>query len=416
MSFKIGMGGVMSINIDLIRRQYPALASGFAYLENAGGSQMPRIVADSMRHYMLHTFVQLGAGYEVSRKATATVDEAHAFMNLFVNGQQTGEVAFGSSTSTLCRMLADCYAEILQPGDEVIVSEIGHEANVGPWVRLEKHGIKIKWWRLDPESMTTPLGGLEPLLTEKTKIVAFPHVSNLLGEILDVKAITALAHRVGARVIVDGVAYAPHRAIDVQDWDVDWYAFSAYKVYGPHMGVLYGKRKAFLELTGPNHFFISHDEIPYKFELGSANYESCAGVVGLSHYFKLLAGQDAEVSPDRTTITKAYEVMAACEAPLQERMISDLLTKPQVRIMGPSHWQSSRVGTVSFVHQSLSSASIVRIVDEHNIGIRNGNMYAYRLCEALGLEPEDGVVRVSFVHYNTLEEIERLIRVLDSVL
>lgn len=406
----------MKVDLELIRRQYPALAGGFVYLENAGGSQMPRIVADSMRHYMLHTYVQLGAGYEISKKATATVDEAHAFMNRLMNGEDTGAVAFGSSTSTLCRMLADCYAEKLQSGDEIIVSEIGHEANVGPWVRLAKHGIKIKWWRLDPGSMTTPIAGLESLLTDRTKILAFPHVSNLLGEILDVKAITSMAHRFGARVVVDGVAYAPHRAIDVQDWDVDWYAFSAYKVYGPHMGILYGKREAFLELEGPNHFFISRDEIPYKFELGSANYESCAGIMGLSHYFKLLAGQDAESSLDRATVTKAYEVMTACEAPLQERLIRYLLTKPQVKITGPSHWQSSRVGTVSFVHQSLRSASIVQVVDEHHIGIRNGHMYAYRLCESLGLEPEDGVVRVSFVHYNTLEEIERLIEVFETLL
>lgn len=406
----------MKVDINLIRRQYPALASGFAYLENAGGSQMPRIVADSMRHYMLHTFVQLGAGYEISRKATATVDEAHAFMNLFMNGEGTGAVAFGSSTSTLCRMLADCYAERLHAGDEIIVSEIGHEANVGPWVRLEKHGMKVKWWQLDPESITTPIAGLESLLTERTKILAFPHVSNLLGEILDVKAITSMAHKVGARVVVDGVAYAPHRAIDVQEWDVDWYAFSAYKVYGPHIGILYGKQEAFLELEGPNHFFIPRDEIPYKFELGSANYESCAGIVGLSHYFKLLAEQEAESPPDRTTITKAYELMTTLEAPLQERMIQYLLTKPQVKIIGPSHWQPSRVGTVSFVHESLHSESIVQAIDEHNIGIRNGNMYAYRLCKALGLEPEDGVVRVSFVHYNTLEEIERLIEVFETVL
>lgn len=406
----------MKVDIDLIRSQYPALASGFAYLENAGGSQMPRIVADSMRHYMLHTFVQLGAGYEISKKATAVVDDAHAFMNMFVNGENTGAVAFGSSTSTLCRMLADCYAEVLKPGDEIIVSEMGHEANVGPWVRLEKYGMKIRWWRLDPEEMITPITRLEQLLTERTQIVAFPHVSNLLGEVLNVKAITSLAHRFGARVVVDGVAYAPHRAIDVQDWDVDWYAFSAYKVYGPHMGILYGKREAFAELTGPNHFFIPRDEIPYKFELGSANYESCAGIMGLSHYFKLLSGQGADAPADRKTITAAYEFMTACEAPLQERMVRYLLTKPQVKIAGPAHWQPTRVGTIGFIHRSLSSAAIVKEVDKHNIGIRNGNMYAYRLCESLGLEPEDGVVRVSFVHYNILEEIERLIGILDRLL
>lgn len=404
-------------SLEQIRRQYPSLATGFAYLENAGGSQVPRIVADSLRHYMLHTYVQLGAGYELSQRAGQPVEQAHAFINMMMNGQEQGAVAFGASTSTLLRMLADCYAETLQSGDEIVVAEIGHEANVGPWVRLKKHGAKIVWWRVNPSDASVSLEELESLINERTRIVAVPHVSNLLGEILDVKSIAAMAHRVGARVVVDGVAYAPHRAIDVAEWDVDWYVFSTYKVYGPHMGALYGKREAFLELTGPNHYFIPRDSIPYKFELGSSNYESCAGLVGLSHYFKFLADRDADEPLDRRAIVDAFDLMQQLEQPLQSRLIEYLLSKPQVRIIGPAHAGESRVGTISFVHKKKRASEIVAEVDKHPIGIRHGHMYAHRLCLALGInDPEEGVVRVSFVHYNSPEEIERLIEVLNRVI
>lgn len=396
-----------------IRGQFPALNGNTIFLENAGGSQVPATVANRIRDYMLGSYVQLGAGYELSQRATAVVQKAHDFVRLLMGGQD-GEVILGPSTSALIQMLADCYARILAPGQEIIVAQTGHEANVGPWVRLERFGMKIRWWQMDPETLTCPLEQLDELLNERTAIVALPHVSNLLGEIVDISAITGLVHEAGAKVVADGVAFAPHRAIDVTGWGVDWYAYSTYKVYGPHMGAMWGSAAALAELTGPNHFFI--EEVPYQFELGGACHEGCAGILGLADYLKVVIEASAETELSRAEVEQAFDVMTACEQPLISELISYLESCSDVRIMGPTHDGIDRVGTISFVHSSKSSREIVEAVDRSEVAIRHGHMYAYRLCEAAGLDPDDGVVRVSLVHYNTPAEIGRLIEVLQDAL
>ena len=400
---------------DRIRGQFPALAGDTVFLENAGGSQVPAMVADGIRDYMLSTYVQLGAGYPISEHCTELVDSAHDFARLMMNGGD-GEVILGPSTSALLQMLAGCYATALTPGSEIVVAQTGHEANVGPWKKLERIGFPLRWWEMDPATCTCPLERLEALLNDRTALVAFPHVSNLLGDIVDVRAITELVHAAGARVVVDGVAYAPHRAMDVEAWDVDWYAYSTYKVYGPHMAALWGRRDAIAELAGPNHFFIPDDEVPYKFEVGGASHEGCAGILGLRDYLAFLADIPGAASIDRAVVERAFDTMVACELPLQARLIEYLLSREDVRIIGPKHSDPSRVPTISFVHSSKSSAEITAVVDRSGIGIRHGHMYAYHLCEALGLDPEDGVVRVSLVHYNTMDEVERLIEVLETAL
>jgi len=396
---------ISSDDRERIRAQFPALAGNTVYLENAGGSQVPAVVADSIRDYMLTSYVQLGAGYPLSHRATELVDEAHDFVRLMMNGKD-GEVILGPSTSALLKMLAVSYAQVLKPGSEIIVAQTGHEANVGPWKMLDRHGFTLRWWEMDPANCTCSLSDLENLLSDRTALVAFPHVSNLLGEIVDIEAITSLTHAAGARVVVDGVAYAPHRAMDVSAWNVDWYAYSTYKVYGPHMAAL----------PGPNHFFVPDEELPYKFELGGANHEGCAGICGLRDYLATLIGEADPRALDRAAIEQAFGIMTACELPLQARLIEYLRSRDDVRIIGPTDDGDSRVGTISFVHDSKSSAEITAAVDRSGIGIRHGHMYAYHLCEAAGLDPEDGVVRTSLVHYNTPEEIERLIEVFQEVL
>jgi len=400
---------------DRIRAQFPALGGDTVFLENAGGSQVPAVVADGIRDYMLSSYVQLEAGYPLSQHCTELVATAHDFVRLLMNGGD-GEVILGSSTSALLQMLAGCYSTALAPGSEIVVAQTGHEANVGPWKKLERFGFPLRWWEMDPATCTCPLERLEALLNDRTALVVFPHVSNLLGDIVDVRAITELVHAARARVVVDGVAYAPHRAMDVAAWDVDWYAYSTYKVYGPHMAALWGRRDAIAELTGPNHFFVPDDELPYKFEVGGASHEGCAGLLGLRNYLAFLADLEDSQELDRSAIELAFATMTACELPLQARLIEYLLSREDVRIIGPNHSDPSRVPTISFVHSSKSSAEITAVVDRSDIGIRHGHMYAYHLCEALGLDPEDGVVRVSPVHYNTMDEVERLIEVLETAL
>lgn len=398
-----------------IRSQFPALSGPTVLLENAGGSQVPEVVADRIRDYMLSTYVQLGAGYELSERATAVVDDAHRMVRTVMNGHE-GEVILGPSSSALLAMLARCYGQVLEPGREIVVAESGHEANIGPWKRLESRGFPLRWWNVDSATHCCPVERLAALLTERTALVAFPHVSNLLGGIVDVAEVTSQAHAVGAKVVVDGVAFAPHRAIDVEAWGVDWYVYSAYKVYGPHVAAMWGRQDALADLPRPNHFFIADDDLPYAFELGGVNHEACAGLLGLADYLRFLTGDGDDVPLQRSTVERAFDLMTACELPLQQRLVDFLDQRANVRIIGPGRGDDRRVGTVSFVHRNLSSRHIADAVNREGIGIRNGHMYAYHLCRAIGLDPDDGVVRISLVHYNTPDEIERLIEVLDRVL
>ncbi|MBK9777895.1 MAG: cysteine desulfurase-like protein [bacterium] len=402
-------------DLEVLRAAFPALAGDVAFLENAGGSQVPACVADAMHRYMRETYVQLGAGYELSRRCTATVDAAHDFARTFVNARR-GQAIIGSSTTALLNLLASCYAQVLRPGQEIILAETGHEANLGCWKRLERQGVVIRWWRVDTETYACPLDGLRGLLSERTALVALPHVSNLLGGIVDLPAVVQAAHAVGARVVADGVAYAPHRAIDVDAWDVDWYVYSTYKVFGPHMAVLYGRDDALAELPGPNHDFIPRDDLPYQFEPGGANHEGCAGLLALGGYLRLLAGAGAEAACDRPVIEAAFARAAALEQPLTARLLAYLDSKAGVRVIGSRVADDARVGTISFRHERQSARRITAAVDASGVAIRCGHMYAYHLCRALGIPADDGVVRASFVHYNTPAEIERLIGVLETVL
>lgn len=401
-------------DIAEIRSWFPTLASGFAYLENAGGSQVPIVVADAIRNYFLNNYVQLGAGYPASIRATEVVAQAHDFINTCMNGHGIGKVILGPSSTSLCYMLAECYSNVMPAGSEIILAETGHEANIGPWAKLAERGFNVRFWKVDPESQRCRLEDFDALLNDRTKIVAFPHVSNLLGEIVDVREITRRAHAVGARVVADGVAYAPHRAIDVRAWDVDWYFYSTYKVFGPHMAALFGRSDAIAELRGPNHFFVPQEDI-YKFELGGVNHEGCAGLLALRDYYSFLAGQADAHRTERAVVERAFSRMTELEAAPLARMLDYLRSSKSYRIIGTDQPTPSRIPTIGFVHRRMTSPEVVAHVDKSDIGIRYGHMYAYRLCQALGIETATGVVRVSMVHYNTVEEIDRLINLLEML-
>ncbi len=402
-----------------IRAHFPSLGGKTLLLDNAGGSQVPVGVADAIRRYMLNDYVQLGAGYDVSARATKNVDDAHAFINQVMNGERSGATLLGPSTTQLCHMLAGCYRRLLRPGDEIIVAECGHESNIGAWLALTDIGVRIRWWNVGDDPTGCPLDALDDLLGPRTRLVCFTHVSNLLGGIVDVAEVARRAHSVGARVVVDGVAYAAHRAIDVDAWGCDWYVYSTYKVYGPHMAALFGRHEALDELTGPNHFFIPRDRIPYKFELGGASHEGCAGLLALRDYLAFLAGSDATgraaaPSDERATIERAFEAMTELELPLQRRLVEGLVAIPGIRVLGPTTVGPERVATVSVVHDRVSAAAIAAAAHARGVGFRNGHMYAYRLCESLGVDLADGVVRISAVHYNTLDEIDRAVDAVKS--
>lgn len=386
-----------------------------------------------------------------------------------------GEVILGASTTQLCATLAGCFFDAsgtgergkdswLGPGDEVVVHRSGHEANIGPWVRLAaRAGATLAWWGPGPSGEAAPLDALRSALTPRTKILAVCHVSNLLGEIADLPAIVAAARELAhpeCQVVVDGVAYAPHRAMSVSDWGVDWYCFSVYKVYGPHCAAMYGASRALSLVTGPNHFFIDPKDVPYKFELGGVSHEACAGVVALGGYLGRLAtgggggtgeacGGDEEAGGEpgggeeggggggresvrrahdartraltRSEVETAFDVMTALEAPTTTalmRYFRALHERGAVRLIGPaSDDPNIRVPTVSFVPllPGVTVHDVVAAAHGARVAIRNGNMYGVRLCEDLGVDPAAGVVRVSLVHYNTVSEVARLVRAMEGV-
>jgi cysteine desulfurase family protein (TIGR01976 family) len=398
--------------IDDIRGLFPALRSDTVYLDNAGGSQAPASVSDRMHAYLRNTYVQLGADYDVSTACSAVVDEAHHWIARMMNAGGVGQVALGASTSVLCAFLAEAYARRGPGGrDEIVVCDAGHEANIGPWMRLAERGYRVRVWKIDPQSLACHLDDLRALLNGRTRLVAFHHISNLLGEVMDVGRIAKTVHECGARVVVDGVAYAPHRPIDVAGWGVDWYVFSLYKTFGPHMAALYGSHAAFEEIEGPNHFFVDPADRVYKFELGGVCHEGCAGILGVRDYFMQLAGAGPEDG-----LARAFDQIIRLEQPLQERLLAYLTACRDVRVIGPLAAGPARVPTISFTHARISSREIAQRANRRRLGIRFGHFYAHRLCTALGLDPEDGVVRASMVHYNTLEEVDRLIDFLDRIL
>jgi len=397
--------------LETVRAWFPALARGFGFMDNAGGSQVPYVVADAVREYMLNSYAQTGAEYPASKRAGQTVAHAHDFIATVMGAGDAGKVILGSSTSALLRMLSHAYADALKPGDEVVVGTSGHESNVSPWLLLEKRGITVRRWEPSRDTGACELGALKDLLSSRTKLVAMVHVSNILGGVEDLKPCIAAAHAAGARVVVDGVAYAPHLAMDVARLGADWYVFSTYKVFGPHMAALYGRTECFDELPPPNHPWVK--DFPYKFELGGALHEGCAGLVALEGYFNFLAGKPEGAPFDRASVTGAFDAMAALEDPLVERFLSFLDTKPLVRLLGP---KSHRVATLAFTHPRWAPQELARRMIDANLGIKAGHFHSRRLLERLGVDPDTGVVRVSFAHYNSPAEVDRLIGALDPLL
>lgn len=406
--------------IEFVRQQFPSLEQDWIFMDNAGGSQILQPVIDRLQRYLLTSNVQLGASYQISQVATERLQQAQQGAAILVNAADPSEVVLGSSTSLLLRILACCYGQTLAPGDEVIVTNCDHEANITPWKELYRQGVTVKVWSLNPETLMLELHDLEPLLTSRTRLVSLVHASNILGTIHPIRAIADRVHAQGAHLCVDGVGYAPHRLIDVQAMDVDFYAFSFYKVYGPHHALLYGKRDLLLALPGFNHDFIGAEQVPYKFQPGGANYELSYATLGILDYLEALAQQQSlnlAHQPLRQQLAVSFDHIARYEELLSQRILEFLNSKPNLRIIGKaSSNRHDRVPTLSFVAEGVDSASIPPQIDPHRIGIRYGDFYAKRLIHDLGLTPYNGVVRISLVHYNTLEECDRLIHHLDSLL
>ncbi len=396
----------LDLDLDRVRGFFPALGDDWALFDNAGGSVVADTVRKRIARYLRDYGVQHGASYRISREATELVDEGREAAAILLGGVEPDEVVLGPSTTMNVYVLAHALRSTWKDGDAVVVTNLDHEANIGAWRRLEQTGIEIREWRLDPSTAALRVEDLEPLLDERVRLVCFSHCSNVVGLVHDVAAIAAVAHRAGAQVCVDGVAFAPHRPLVVREWDVDWYLFSAYKVYGPHLGVLYGKREHLLAARNQNHFFYDESQIPQKLMPGNVSHELAPGLTGIVHYLHEIGDGDLDL---------AYARIAAHEAAIIERFGEFLRSREDVEWLGEGSGLE-RVPTFAFTVRDRRSSEIPPMLDEQRVAIRWGDFYAARAIDALGLRAKDGIVRASAVHYNTAEEVDRLIDALEGAL
>lgn len=412
---------MIALDVDFARSQFPALTQhwpDWALFDNAGGSVAPRQVSARVADYMSRYMVQLGAGYALSQQATGIMQDAHAVAGRLVGGKPS-EIALGPSTTMCARLLASALRPLWRAGDKVVITELDHEANIGPWKRLAETGIELLIWRLRPETASLELDDLVPLLDERVKLVCMTHCANVVGQIHDVRAVAAAVHRAGAQLVVDGVAYAPHRLVDVAALDVDYYLLSLYKVYGPHLGLLWGRSELLAAARSQNHDFLAA-AMPYKLEPGGVSHELCAGVPGIGEYLLAIDEHHHAASKkldDRAAFARVFELFTAHEQQLAERLLAFLRGHPKVRIIGPATSDANvRVPTIAFTVPGRRASEIPAVLDARKLAIRWGHFYAVRAIEALGLTQGEGVVRVSMVHYNTLAEVDRLVQALDEVL
>jgi cysteine desulfurase family protein (TIGR01976 family) len=389
----------MSFSPDAVRPRFPGLSTDWALLDNAGGSQILGTSLDRLREAYLTSYVQPGGSYAASALAAERTEAATRAWAACLNAADPREIVFGASTTQLLQNLSRAMEPSIQAGDEIVVCEADHESNIGPWVRLAAaRGATLRWWRPHPETFELSLDELSLLLTPKTKLLAFGQVSNLLGHVNPAKEAVRRAHEVGAKVVVDGVAFAPHRRVDVRALGADCYVLSLYKVYGPRISLLYGKLDLLQALAPINHFFLPADKLPHKLAPGGLNFELAHAAGAVPEY---LASLD-------------FEGVAAHESALAERLLSFL--RGRVRIIGRPKGGPERLPTVSFVLPGRDASEIPPRLDVHRVGLKSGDFYARRLCDSLGLTARGGVIRASFVHYNTIEEADRLISALDEAI
>ncbi|GME42788.1 cysteine desulfurase [Neofusicoccum parvum] len=399
-----------TFDIANARSKFPALNQKQVFFDNAGGSQVLGDVIKSVSDYLSTNNVQLGASYPVGTASTKHFSDGLVAGAQYINAEND-EVVIGASTTQLFRNLS--IALNFSPGDELVVSNLDHEANIASWVAIAaQKNLTLKWWTVPPTSnpKLTP-ESLKPLLSSRTKLVTCTHASNILGTIHDIKSLADTVHAIpGALFCVDGVAYAPHRRIDVRALDVDFYSFSWYKVYGPHVSMLYGRRAAQASLTPLSHYFNPTATLTDKLGLAASNYELTQTLPLILSY---LGG------PDPTAAARVNAAIAAHEHALQKILLDYLAAKGDaVTVFGePGADPAKRVPTVSFGVKGRTAREVVEAVEKvSDYGFRWGHFYSKRLCdEVLQLGPE-GVVRVSMVHYNTEDEIRGFVETFDKVI
>jgi cysteine desulfurase family protein (TIGR01976 family) len=407
-----------SFPIELVRSQFPALAGAAVFLDNPAGTQVPRQVIDAVSEAMARAASNIGGAFKASRSAKHIWARAHDVMAELLGGHSGREVILGQSMTMLTFHISRSLGRAWAPGDEIIVTRMDHDANVAPWLRIaEDRGLIVRWlrfnrdtWRIEPED-------LRPLLCSKTRLLALNYASNLTGSINPVAELTSLARQSGALVYLDAVQLVPHVAADVSAIGCDFLACSSYKFFGPHLGVLWG-REALLNELDPYAVRCAPPDLPGRHELGTPQTELFAGLAATADYFVWLGEQVGASGSREHKIKAAYGAARAYEMPIAQHLIDGLAEIEGIQIQGISDARllSQRVPTVSFTHPRQRNSILAKECAAQGINVWSGHNYAYELVRHLGLDGQEGVLRIGLAHYNTVEEVERILASLRRLL
>ncbi len=421
----------MTFDLEAIRSQFPALSiidgeSPRIYFDNPGGTQVSQMVVDGMSDCLIQSNANIQGYFRTSHMVDALIESAHEAMADLLNAPSRDEIVFGQNMTTLTLHISRSIGRCFKPGDEIILSCMDHDANVAPWLLLARDlGLEVRWMPFNTETFEFDLEKLDALLTDRTKLVCVAGASNLTGTINDIKAISARAHDAGAWTYIDAVQSVPHVSTDVQDLGCDFLVCSAYKFFGPHQGMLWGRREL-LEMLEPYKVRPASQKIPACFETGTQNHEGMAGTTAAVDYFAWIGEsmaaryqeQNSHFEGRRKYVHAGMDCLFAYERDIAAHLINGLQQLPGIRIQGitAADAMDRRVPTVSFTVDGIASDVIAEQLAAQNIFVWSGHYYAVEVAKSLGIYDSGGAVRIGPVHYNSIAEIDQLLSALDGIL
>ena len=410
----------IKLDIDFVRSQFPAfndpLSKDWSFFENAGGSYVPINVIEKLTEFMTSTKVQPYAEYPMSKLAGENMDKATELFAKMINAKKN-EILIGGSTSINLYVLSNALKNYINFGDEVIVTNQDHEANISPWRRLKEYGAKIVEWKFNLNDQELKISDLEKLINSKTKILAVTHCSNIVGSVNNLKEICNLAHKNNVIVIGDGFSYAPHGFPNVKELDVDFYTFSLYKTYGPHLALLYGKEEILKKLPNQNHEFLNN-KYPYTINPGGPNHEELVSLIGIYDYFENLYNHHFKNNKLNILdkISKINKIISEHEEEIANPILEYISNRKDLILIGKKRIRNkNRAPTISFFSKLISSKKISERLVRNKIATRNDNFYAWRCLKALNIDTNDGVVRLSLTHYNSTKDTNNVINALEKI-
>jgi len=413
------VSGAVNFPIPSIRAAFPALnrSPGFIFFDNAAGAQVPQIVIDAVNHHLLECNVQRGGRYPQSREVDATIGRARQSVADLLNARDPNEIAFGINATSFIRLVSLAVGQTLGARNEIVVTDIDHEANIATWLALERNGAKFLWWKMREDGQLH-VDDLASLLSARTRLVASTLTSNAIGSIVDIAAAARVVHAAGAEIFIDAVHYGPHGLIDVQALDCDYLVCSGYKIFAPHMGFMWGRLELLKALPTFREDFIP-DEPPGKIEAGTFIYENVAGMDAAVRYLEQL-GIDLHTGTGRLSRRGALETALAAIQAYEQGLSLEMLhvlnhCGATVYGIGDADQINHRVPTLCFNLPKISPAKVTEEFSRRGIGVRDGHMYAPRLMKRLGLPVESGAVRASLVHYNTRDEVRQFGEILAEI-